>query len=292
MTILLNTGCHDHRSVSGSTFWLGGWPLPFTATDYGTGTTRTFMRNKCWRVVICEGAEHDGTTYTTLGTVTKYWLRKQAPALALVRPVWQRGERDILRWSSSTWFAADGYNDASGPPSTVSWIDGAATSFDLTTSGNRQRIFDGLIQPQPPDDMPAGILAAASAGAASVFIGAVGASRYNSAGYATGKLLVRIGTADKTIYQATIVGTTLAISPSLQFAAAAGTAVTFVSGIPMPPDIPHDLLLECEVYEFVTWLKPTGAPPSGGGKVSAQLAGIRITPHLYYWKCEPRAYYA
>lgn len=290
MTILLNTGCIDLRSVPGSVFWLDGWPLPFTPADYGSGSERTFCRKKCKRAIVCEGATHDGTTYTSLGTVTKYWLRKQAPALALDRPVWDRGEREAERWTSATLFDPSGYLNVSGPADTVSWTGGGATSFDIDTLTGRARVFAALVTPQPPDAMPATTSADVAAGGASIPMGvALDTEKYNAGGFSTGRLMLRVGS-DPTIYTASISGSSLLVSPGLAVAAPAGTAIAFVRGIPMPPEIPHDLLLECEVFEFVTWRKPVPGVP--GGKVSAQLAGIRITPHLYYWKCEPRAHYA
>ncbi len=327
MTILLNTGCTDLRSVPGASFWLA-WPLPYTqgGGDFfeqwepppsaaGTYYRTTFVP-RCRRILLCEGAVHNGTTYTSLGTVSTWLLAKATPPASAPRPEWMRGEKDTRRWTGPnfdpTLQYAEGRHHRPGPDEDgrAAWIEGGTTSFDVTSSTARQRLYDALIAPQV-NGPGATLAAAAGAGAGSVcFSGSAAGHAHNAGGIAASPALrLRIGT-DATIYTASSItwdaGSgwwSAAISPALQAAADSGASVTWLAGIPMPPDLPHDLLLEATVYKYVKMSKVREVIPDSdpvayrwqtGSKtilVSAE-AGIRIQPWLYYWKCEPRAYYA
>lgn len=323
LTILLNTACADLKSVEGSEFWVED-PLPYQPSDFcwypnpltSVGTfNKTKFVHRCGRVVICEGAVHDGTTYTTLGTQTVWMVAKTTPPV-LDRPEWMRGERDTARWlqlfhpdmvlqGSGKFKARRWWPPDENPMGDCAWVQGGTISFTVPA----QRLFNAMILPQV--NGPTSTIAAnSSLGAGTIYVsGSAATDNHNTNNYAQSPLLhIRIGT-DPTIYQATS-GTwdagnsrwQFTVSPALQVAATATDAVTWVRGRAMPPGIPHDLLLVCRVYRWIKYertseLVPDSDPPeyqwAGGSSVVAKAnAGTRINPYLFYWRCEPREHYA
>lgn len=319
VTILLNNRCDDLRSIAGSEYWYEE-PLPYGSGDLfdewypapsSTGTFyQTSIRTKCGRVVIAEGAVHDGSTYTTLGTLSVWLIRKTTPSATLDRPEWKRGEGDVARWSG--WYV-DAELDKRGWPvvgGQNAWFNGGSVSFDLTTSGARQRVFDALIQPQR-NGQGTTLGADISVGDRLIRIsGSDATSRHNSSGFTVSpKMRIRIGT-DPTIYtintpswSPTWLNWWSYITPAPQVAASAGTTITYLRGIPMQPNIPHDILFRCTVYKYVKMSKVREVIPDSdpvqymwqaGSKtfITQANAGARIRPSLFYWPCEPRSHYA
>lgn len=323
--MLLNTCCEDLRSVAGAEFWLEN-PLPYGPSDFfdewmpapsavGTYYKSTFVQ-KCRRVVIAECAVHDGSTYTDLGTLSIWLIRKTTPTSGLVRPDWKRGERDTQRWlqwrpdlklkNSGRRAPAHNY-DAAGD---CAWFEGGTVSYDLTTIASRGRIFDAMIEPQT-NGQGGTIAAVTSAGGATIYVaGADATDRHNASGFTSSPFLrLRLGT-DATIYQATAWSWDggnsrwqATVTPPLRASTTIGAAVTYLRGHPMPPGIPHDLLFDCMVYKYVKLSKVREVVPDSdpvayrwqaGSKVivASGNAGTKIQPYIFYWRCEPRSYYA
>lgn len=245
------------------------------------------------------------------------WLiRKTTPTTGLVRPDWKRGERNTarwLQWDPSAILRNAGrrspahIEDAAGD---CAWFEGGTVSYDLTTGTNRGRIFDAMIDPQT-NGQGGTIAAITSAGGSVIYVaGADATDRHNASGFTVSPFLrIRIGP-DATIYQATSwtwnSGNSrwqATVTPGLQAATTIGATVTYLRGHPMPPGIPHDLLFDCMVYKYaklsrVREVKPDSDPVEyqwqAGSKaiVASGNAGTKIKPCLFYWRCEPRAYYA
>lgn len=325
VTVLLNTCCEDLKSVAGAEFWLES-PLPYGPSDmFGQWTpppasTGTFYKStivrKCRRIVIAEGAIHDGSTYTSLGTISIWLIRKTTPTTPLVRPEWMRGERNTARWlhwnpgailknrgRRSTSHAAD-------PSGDCAWFEGGTTSYDLTTGTNRQRIFDAVVDAQQ-NGQGGTIAAVSSAGEGVVYIaGSNATDRHNADGFTVSPFTrLRIGS-DATIYQATAWawyaggGMWFAtVTPGLMAATTVGATVTYLRGHPIPPGIPHDLLFDAMTFKYAKISKVREVVPDSdpieyrwqaGSKaiVASGNAGTKIQPYIFYWRCEPRAYYA
>ena len=329
MTILLKADCHDLRSTPGSQFWLEH-PLPFGPSDYrdewtypptaaGTFYRTTFLR-RCTRVLICEGAEHDGTTYTTLGTISTWQIAKATPPGG-DRPEWMRGGRDTERWTSSVFDPTEKYSRQGrwsdrrpilpdpDPAGILAWVNGGTYSFTVNDSAGRQRIFDAVIAPQVNG---LGDELAEDADLFDTTVRIVGSDpgaipNHNADGFAQSPaLLARFGP-DPTIYRLTNLywsagAWTASVAPSIRAAQTAGAAVAFLRGVPMPPGIPHDLLLHAVVYRFrkkarVAELVPDSDPAAYQWAGDSTLvedanAGTKIWPRLFYWGCEPREHYA
>lgn len=328
MTILLKPDCHDLRNVGGAEFWLEN-PLPKGAADFknewtypptaaGTFYRTTFLR-RCTRVLLCEGAQHDGSTYTTLGTISTWQIAKASPPGG-DRPEWMRGERETARWSApfdptekysrqGRWSDRRPMLPEIDPAGILAWVNGGSYTFTVDDATGRQRIFDALIEPQPHG------LGTALADDADLMDTTVRVSgtdpdtiaRHSADGFAQAPaLLVRLGS-DATIYRLTNMAWssgawTASIAPAVRVAQVSGAAVTYLRGIPMPPGIPHDLLLQAVVYKWVrksrvAELVPDSDPAeyqwAGDSEIAESgNAGTKIRPRLFYWGCEPRGYYA
>lgn len=324
MTKLLNTCCEDLKSVAGAQFWLDE-PLPQSSAVFkdewepppsaiGTYYKTTFVR-KCIRVLICEGAVHDGSTYTSLGSVSVWLLRKATAPTTADRPEWMRGERDTARWL--TYFNPKeqykkGRHNSYGqdPAGDSSWVAGGTTHYDITTSGNRQRVFDAVVAPQL-NGQGSTVAAASTLGSTTLYVsGSNATSRHNANGFSHSPFLRLRIAGDDTIYTATSWNWDggnsrwyVTITPPLQVATAGSEAITYLCCHPIPSGLPHDLLLYATTFKFVLMSKvreevPASSPVEyrwqAGSKtiVSSSTAGTRIDPYLFYWKCEPRSYYA
>lgn len=325
VTILSNTRCEDLRSVAGSEFWFE-IPLPYGPSDFfdewqpppssiGTFYKSTIVQ-KCRRIVIAEGATHDGSTYTSLGALSIWMIRKTTPTTGLVRPDWKRGERDTARWLQ--WNPSAILKNAGRRPPThiedasgdCAWFEGGTVSYDLTTSTSRGRVFDAMIDPQV-NGQGSTIASVTSAGGSMVYVaGADATDRHNASGFTSSPFLrLRLGT-DATIYQATAWSWDggnsrwqATVTPPLRASTTIGAAVTYLRGHPMPPGIPHDLLFDCMVYKYAKLSKVREVVPDSDPVeyrwqadskeiVARGNAGTKIQPYLFYWRCEPRSHYA
>lgn len=193
----MNTGCIPRKVHQGLPFW-AEWPLPAPGGPKGGGWAagKVRIRPLCYRLVVLEGASHNGTTYDNLGTETVLGYRVETapaspmappPGAEAVRPYWSRDsllsqERGILptEFLSAGAFpiferdldgkiVRSGVSGApvvdTGEPAKDLVLRAAATkTFPVTGSS----LFTALITGKMPSDIGSTTLNAVSAGGTSV----------------------------------------------------------------------------------------------------------------------------
>lgn len=342
MITFQNTCCLPSGEWEGRKLW-AEWPLPFdaaslfdahrdlpydeeghlalTAAEVGEYTLSRF-KHRCTRWVVLEGAAHNGSTYTSLGTETCYGTRIEAhPAVdpvAKERPIWRRDGRDVPRFSQlpppvtekgflqSAKTATGGMHDypvgdypylssyrdwtpeypdpiPSAPPGGTSaeWRDRvlrpAARTFPLPAAAS---LFEAVIGGSLPSKMAttAATVENPSVGIYRpvypttpefVDVGIYDRGAYNAAGVLVGSTpdrewpgFCRVSD-DSTIYRITlhpgllggdpvfravldeIVG---AMPPAFQVTPP-GLGISALLNCPIPPGIPHDILLVCTTFK-------------------------------------------
>lgn len=289
-----NPGCHGRR-FSGSPFW-SEWPLPFPAGSLtggyvppvdGVGVyVKKRIRKRCDRVVILEGAIHDGTTYTSLGTeiVLGRKVRTTGTPSAFVeeRPYyWDNGAASDRLYPRDGFVIEDGFEQykRNGDGTWLRGVGGALVVEEVkdvvllpaskTFSIPAGSLFKAMVGGVPMYSA-GGTLSAVSgtsltfACSAPASIGG-GGGWYDSDGVQNwadgdwGTVFCRLS-GDDTVYTAAVtfnagadtVVVTIA-SPALQSTPVVGvTTLTILRRAAIPANVPHDLLLLCTTYKLET----------------------------------------
>lgn len=330
MTILLNNRCHFPAEYTGLPFWTE-WPLPVvpgvspplpaTLPTTGTTYTRTQVYARCYRYLFLEGAVHNGSTYTSLGTITSYGYKiEDSPATPEPeeRPLWWRNGVDMRRFTFPQLIYPNGfdeYDKTAGFNAVVLRTRDRVlrpASYSFTVSPDK--LFESVVAGTWPFNCGTTVTGEVNPPRTSVDYRLTFAltspspsrNNYNANGVLDGWLSSTMHTVyariagDDTIYRLGVYDAVdhyrATITPPLQKDASAGSAVTPLRHIPMPPGIPHDLMLYCttfkyrqktgtvEYIEFATDWQGGSAPdiPEGATLIRTESYFDEIDSTMYY----------